>query len=138
VLYGLIIITADIVNATMMALEIQPTFFYNVFYSLISSVNQSFTCPYESVQTCSHWKVRLWQGFLIVTFYFFVVAMIVNAVGLSFVSAFLIPEAANGAPEAANGAPEAATVAYVVTVIQIIILLLPRVVVCRTKLLEFA
>jgi hypothetical protein len=87
----LIIITADIVNATMIALEIQPTFFYNVFYSLISSVNQSFTCPYESVQTCSQWKVRLWHGFLVVTFYFLVVAMIVNAVGLSFVSAFLIP-----------------------------------------------
>jgi hypothetical protein len=87
----LVIFAVDIVNATMIALEIQPTFFYNVFYSLISSVNQSFTCPYESVQTCSQWKVRLWHGFLVVTFYFCVVAMIVNAVGLSFASAFLIP-----------------------------------------------
>jgi hypothetical protein len=84
-------LASDAVNATLDALELRPTVFYNFFFSVASAANTSFSCPYEAVQTCSRWSVRLWQGLIIVTVYFCVASLLMNAVGLSFVSALLVP-----------------------------------------------
>ena len=83
--------TSDTVNATLDALDLCPTVFYNFLFSIATVINTSFTCPYEAVQTCSRWRVCLWQGLIIVIFYFCVAALLMNAVGLSFISAILIP-----------------------------------------------
>jgi hypothetical protein len=87
----LVRIAAQAVNATLGSLEVQPTVFYNFLYSLASAANTSFTCPYEAVQTCSAWRVRLWQGLIIVVFYFSIATLLMNAAGLSFISALLVP-----------------------------------------------
>jgi hypothetical protein len=84
-------LAADAVNATLDTLDLRPTVFYNFLFSIASAANTSFTCPYEAVQTCSRWKVRLWQGLIIVIFYFSIAALLMNAVGLSFISALLFP-----------------------------------------------
>lgn len=84
-------LAADAMNATLDALDLRPTVFYNFLFSMASAVNTSFTCPYEAVQTCSRWRVRLWQGLIIVTVYFCVAALLMSAVGLSFISALLVP-----------------------------------------------
>jgi hypothetical protein len=86
----LVQLAADEVNATLDVFDVQQTVFYNFLFSIASFANTSFTCPYEAVQTCSAWSVRLWQGLIIVVFYFSVAALLMNAVGLSFVSALLV------------------------------------------------
>ena len=87
----LVQLASDTVNATLDALDIRPTVFYNFLFSIASAANTSFSCPYEAVQTCSGWQVRLWQGLVIVIFYFCVASLLTNAVGLSFISALLVP-----------------------------------------------
>ena len=84
----LVRIAAQAVNATLGSLEVQPTVFYHF---LASAANTSFTCPYEAVQTCSAWRVRLWQGLIIVVFYFSIATLLMNTAGLSFISALLVP-----------------------------------------------
>jgi hypothetical protein len=85
----LIQLSGDAVNATLDALNVQPTVFYDLFFSVASAANASFTCPYEAVQTCSHWRVRLWHGVIIVALYFSAGALLASAVGLSFVTSFV-------------------------------------------------
>jgi hypothetical protein len=87
----LVQLATDTVNATLHAFDIRPDVFYNFLFSVASGANMSFTCPYEAVQTCSAWKVRLWQGLIIIIFYFCVIALLLNTVGLSFLSSLLIP-----------------------------------------------
>ena len=87
----LVLLAADAVTTTLDALNVQPSIFYNFVFSMASFANTSFTCPYEAVQTCSAWRVRLWQGLIIVMLYFSVVALLVSAVGLSFISTLLVP-----------------------------------------------
>jgi len=87
----LVQLASDTVNVTLDALDIRPTVFYNFIFSVASALNTSFSCPYEAVQTCSGWQVRLWQGLVIVIFYFCVVSLIINFVGLSFISALFVP-----------------------------------------------
>jgi hypothetical protein len=65
--------------------------FYDVLFSLASAANASFTCPYHAVQTCSAWRVRLWQALVIVVLYFSAVALLTGALGLSFVNGLLVP-----------------------------------------------
>jgi len=86
----LIQLSADAFHATLDAADVRPRSFYDLFYSVASAANASFTCPYEAVQTCSHWRVRLWQGFLIVSLYFSIIALLVGSVGFSFVTAFIL------------------------------------------------
>lgn len=82
---------ANAVNATLDALDVRPSIFYNALFSLVSAANTSFTCSYEAVQTCSNWRVRLWQGVLILLVYFSVLCLLLNAVGLTFLGALLVP-----------------------------------------------
>lgn len=86
----LIQLASDAVNATLDALDVRPSFFYNLVFSAASAANASFTCPYEAVQTCSRWRVRLWHGFIIVSLYFSAAALLASAVGLSFVTTFVL------------------------------------------------
>jgi hypothetical protein len=86
----LIQLSADAVNATLGAADVRPSVFYDLFYSVVMAANASFTCPYEAVQTCSHWRVRLWHGFVIVSLYFSIVALLAGTVGFSFVMAFVL------------------------------------------------
>lgn len=81
----------DAVNVSMQKLDIRPSIFYDVIFSISSAANSSFTCPYEAVQTCSHWRVRMWQGVVIIVFYFSIIAMITTAMGISFLSTLLVP-----------------------------------------------
>jgi len=83
-------LTTDAVNATLDALNITPSIFYDLVFSAASIANTSFTCPYEAVQTCSSWRVRLWHGFIIIFFYFSIAALSISATGLSFVSSILL------------------------------------------------
>jgi len=87
----LVQLASDTVNATLDAFDIRPTVFYNFLFSIASAANTSFSCPYEVVQTCSGWQVHLWQGLVIVIFYFCVASLLTSAVGLSFISALLVP-----------------------------------------------
>lgn len=64
---------------------------FDFFYSLLIESKNSFTCPYEAVQTCSEWHVRIWQGLIIVTIWFTVWALIANAIGLSVLVSLSIP-----------------------------------------------
>jgi hypothetical protein len=75
----LVQLASDTVNATLDALDIRPTVFYNFLFSIASSANTSFSCPYEVVQTCSGWQVRLWQGLVIVIFYFCVASLLAHS-----------------------------------------------------------
>lgn len=86
----LIQLAADAVNATLDALNVQPSIFYDLVFSAASAANASFTCPYEAVQTCSRWRVRLWHGFIIVSLYFSAAALLASAVGFSFVTTFIL------------------------------------------------
>lgn len=83
--------SAEATGATLRALKVQPRVFYDVLYSLASAANASFTCSYHAVQTCSAWRVRLWQALVIVVLYFSVAALLTSALGLSFVNALLVP-----------------------------------------------
>ena len=85
----LIQLAADAVNATMDALDVQPSIFYDLVFSVATAANASFTCPYEAVQTCSRWRVRLWHGFIIVSVYLSLAALVASPVGLSFVTTFI-------------------------------------------------
>ena len=84
-------IAIDAVDATLDALDVRPTVFYDLLFSLASVANTSFTCDYHAVQTCSAWSVRLWQGAIIVLLYFSAVSIFTSALGLSFSSALLVP-----------------------------------------------
>lgn len=79
------------VNKTLDVLNVQPSFFYSVLFSVVSAANSSFTCSYEAVQTCSGWRVRLWQGIVVLVVYFSVAVVLLNAVGFTFISALLVP-----------------------------------------------
>jgi hypothetical protein len=83
--------TAEAAGATLRALDVQPRVFYDVLFSLASAANASFTCPYHAVQTCSAWRVRLWQAVVIVVLYFSAAALLTGALGLSFVNGLLVP-----------------------------------------------
>ena len=83
---------SEIVNNTFTVLDIKPSIFYNFLFSVVSAANISFApCSYESVQTCSEWRVRLWHGILICFFYFSISALILNTFGFSFLSGLLVP-----------------------------------------------
>jgi hypothetical protein len=82
---------AEAAGATLGALNVQPRVFYDVLFSLASAANASFTCPYHAVQTCSAWRVRLWQAVVIVVLYFSAAALLTGALGLSFVNGLLVP-----------------------------------------------
>ncbi len=84
-------LAATTVNANLKAMDVRPTVFYNFLFSIASAANTLFSCPYKAVQTCSGWKVRLWQGLIIVIFYFCVTSLLMNPVSLSFMSALLVP-----------------------------------------------
>jgi hypothetical protein len=70
---------------------VETRVFYDLFYSVASAANASFTCPYHAVQTCSGWRRRLWHAFIIVVLWFCAAALFVNALGLTFVSSLLVP-----------------------------------------------
>ena len=72
-------------------LQIEPRIVYDVFYSIASAANISFTCPYSAVQTCSAWRRRLWHAVVIVVLWFSAAYFVVNALGLSFVASLLVP-----------------------------------------------
>jgi hypothetical protein len=84
--------TADIVNRSFVALDVKPSIFYNFLFSVVSAANISVApCQYESVQTCSQWRVRLLHGILICLFFFTVFAWVLNIFGFSFLIALLVP-----------------------------------------------
>ena len=91
--------TADIVveavgNALDFVFDLigfKPVLAYNTLYSIATVGKNSFQCPYEAVQSCSQWRVRLWQGFIIVTFWFSIASLVAGIFGLSFFSMFLLP-----------------------------------------------
>jgi hypothetical protein len=83
--------SAGATGATLRALSVEPRVIYDTLYSLASAANASFTCPYHAVQTCSTWRVRLWQAVVIVGLVFSVVAFFLSAFGLSFLNGLLIP-----------------------------------------------
>jgi hypothetical protein len=78
-------------GAVLRALHVEPRVVYDLFYSVTSAANASFTCPYHAVQTCSGWRRRLWQVLVIVVVWFSAATLLTNAVGLSFVSSLLVP-----------------------------------------------
>jgi len=83
---------ADIVNSSFVALDVKPSIFYNFFFSVVSAANFSVApCQYESVQTCSQWRVLLLHGILICLFFFTVFAWVLNIFGFSFLIALLVP-----------------------------------------------
>jgi hypothetical protein len=82
---------ADAANATLQALNITPHIVYDLFYSVASAANESFTCPYAAVQTCSAWRRRLWQSIIIVLVWFSAGALLISILGLSFVNGLLVP-----------------------------------------------
>jgi hypothetical protein len=83
--------SAEATNATLHALDVHPRVFYDVLFSLASAANASFSCPYRAVQSCSAWRVRLWQAIVIVGLYFSAVSVFNAAFGLSFLSMLLFP-----------------------------------------------
>ena len=82
---------ADAANATMRALNITPHIVYDLFYSVASAANESFTCPYAAVQTCSGWRRRLWQSIIIVLVWFSAATFLTSMLGLSFANGLLVP-----------------------------------------------
>ncbi len=82
---------AEATGATLCTIKVQPRVFYDVLYSLASADNDSFTCPYHTVQTCSVCRVRLWQEVVIMGLVFTVVAFFLSVMGLSFLNGLLIP-----------------------------------------------
>ena len=84
-------VTIDALDWVFTSIGFDPVDAYNLFYSLAVVARDSFECPYEAVQSCSHWRVRLWQGFIIVTFWFSIVSFVMRIFGISFASQFLLP-----------------------------------------------
>ena len=82
---------ADAANATLRALNITPHIVYDLFYSVASAANESFTCPYAAVQTCSGWRRRLWQSVIIVLVWFSAATLLTSMLGLSFANGLLVP-----------------------------------------------
>jgi hypothetical protein len=70
-------------RAGILVLDVHPSVFYDLLFSLASVANSSFTCGYHAVQTCSAWSMRLWQGVIIVLIYFCAVSLFTSALGLS-------------------------------------------------------
>ena len=64
---------------------------YDLFYSVASAANESFTCPYAAVQTCSGWRRRLWQSVIIVLVWFSAATLLTSMLGLSFANGLLVP-----------------------------------------------
>ena len=84
-------VTIDALDWVFTFIGFDPVDVYNLFYSLTVVARDSFECPYEAVQSCSDWRVRLWQGFIIVTFWFSIVSFVMGIFGISFASQFLLP-----------------------------------------------
>jgi len=78
-------------SAAFEAAGIDTRVFYDIFYSVASAANASFTCPYKAVQTCSGWNRRLYQAVIIVVLWFCAAALFINTLGLTFVSSLLVP-----------------------------------------------
>jgi len=83
--------TSTVLQRIFTFLGFKPSLVYDLFFSIITVGKDSFQCPYEVIQTCSEWRVRLWQGFIIVTFWFSCVSLVAGIFGLSFFSMFLMP-----------------------------------------------
>jgi hypothetical protein len=77
--------------AGLRAIGVQPRVVYDIFFSVASAANASFSCPYHAVQTCSRWRRRLWHSIVIVLLWFSAAAVLVNALGISFLSSLLVP-----------------------------------------------
>jgi hypothetical protein len=73
------------------AAGVEPRVVYDLFYSVASAANASFSCPYHAVQTCSGWRRRLWHAVVIVVLWFSAACVIFNALGISFLSSLLVP-----------------------------------------------
>ena len=84
-------VTIDALDWVFTFIGFDPVDVYNLFYSLTVVARDSFECPYEAVQSCSDWRVRLWQGVIIVTFWFSIVSFVMGIFGISFASQFLLP-----------------------------------------------
>ena len=78
-------------SAALDAAGVDTRVFYDLFYSVASAANESFTCPYHAVQTCSRWRRRLWHALIIVVLWFCAAAFVINALGLSFIASLLVP-----------------------------------------------
>ena len=71
------------VDYVMSLLQASPNFVFDVSASAIQELLMAVQCDFESVQTCSKWRVHFSSALIIVCIYYFILYLLFGAVGLS-------------------------------------------------------
>jgi hypothetical protein len=71
------------VDYVMSLVQASPNFVFDVSASAIQESLKAVQCDFESVQTCSKWRVNFSSAFIVVCIYYFVLYLLFGAVGLS-------------------------------------------------------
>lgn len=85
---------AAVVNgivASFKAVGVPPSTVYAVIQAFVREAENSLSCDYLAVQTCSKWRVRLLHGCIVVTVWFAAWFVLCGTLNLGFVSALTLP-----------------------------------------------
>jgi hypothetical protein len=80
------VLTASVlwfIDFFMSLFQYSPNLIFDVSASTIEESLTAITCDFESVQTCSKWRVRVVNAFIVVCCYYFILYLLFSSVGLS-------------------------------------------------------